>query len=216
MKNEVFKMGSMEFKGTTTIGLVCDRGVVLASEKRATMGHFIASKDAKKIYRIDDLIGMTTAGAVGDAQRLVKILQVEASLYKMRRQEPMTVKGLSALLANILNGSRYFPYMVQLVVGGMDKSGPTVYSLDALGGQIEERKAVATGSGSPIAYGVLEDRYREKLPLDEGVDLAIRALHTAMKRDSASGNGIDVIKITSDGFTEVNEEHIKKTVDALG
>lgn len=200
----------MQLKGTTTIGIVCDRGVVFASERRATMANFIASRDAKKIYQIDDLVGMTTAGAVGDAQRLVKWMQVEAKLYKMRRQEPMTVKGLSSLLSNILSSVRYFPFLVHLIVGGVDKNGPSIYSLDALGGQIEERKVVATGSGSPIAYGILEDRYTEKMPMEDGVDLAIRALHNVLKRDAASGDGIDVIKITVEGYIPIEDEEIRK------
>ncbi len=208
-------MDNMEYKGTTTIGLVCDTGVVLATEKRATMGHFIASKDAKKVYQIDDLIAMTTAGSVGDAQRLVKWMQVESRLYKMRREESMTVKGIVSLLANILSGNRYYPYFVQLLVGGVDKNGPGVYSLDAVGGIIEEKKAVATGSGSPMAYGVLEDRYVERMPIDEGVELAVRALHNAMKRDSASGDGIEVVKITADGYTLVDEAEIKNLRNAL-
>ncbi len=204
-------MDDMQYKGTTTVGLVCDKGVVMATEKRATMGNFIASKDATKIYQIDDLVAMTTAGSVGDAQRLVKWMQVEAKLYKMRREEPMTVKGIVTLLANILSGSRYYPYYVQLLVGGVDKNGPSIYSLDAIGGVIEEKKAVATGSGSPIAYGVLEDRYAENMPVDEGVELATRAIHNAMKRDSASGNGIRVVKITAEGYTEIDENETKKT-----
>ncbi len=208
-------MDNMEYKGTTTIGLVCDKGVVLATEKRATMGHFIASKDAKKVYQIDDLIAMTTAGSVGDAQRLVKWMQVESRLYKMRREEPMTVKGMVSLLANILSGNRYYPYFVQLLVGGFDKNGPSVYSLDAVGGIIDEKKAVSTGSGSPMAYGVLEDRYIEKMSIDEGVELAVRALHNAMKRDSASGDGIEVVKITEEGYITVNETEIKRLRDAL-
>ncbi len=208
-------MDNMEYKGTTTIGLVCDKGVVLASERRATMGHFIASKDAKKVYQIDDLVAMTTAGSVGDAQRLVKWMQVESKLYKMRREEPMTVKGLVSLLANILSGNRYYPYFVQLLVGGVDKNGPGVYSLDAVGGMIEEKKAVATGSGSPMAYGVLEDRYVDNMPLDEGVELAVRALHNAMKRDSASGDGVSVVKITAAGYVEIEDSEIKKLRDSF-
>ncbi len=208
-------MDNMEYKGTTTVGLVCNTGVVLATEKRATMGNFIASKDAKKVYQIDDLIAMTTAGSVGDAQRLAKWMQVESRLYKMRREESLTVKGIVSLLANILNGNRYFPYFVQLLVGGVDKNGPGVYSLDAVGGIIEEKKAVATGSGSPMAYGVLEDRYVEKMPIDEGVELAVRALHNAMKRDSASGDGIEVVKITSEGYTIIDDNEIKKLRNAL-
>ncbi len=208
-------MDNMEYKGTTTIGLVCDKGVVLSSERRATMGHFIASKDAKKVYKIDDLVAMTTAGSVGDAQRLVKWMQVEAKLYKMRREEPMTVKGIVSLLANILSGNRYFPYFVQLLVGGVDKNGPGIYSLDAVGGMIEEKKAVATGSGSPMAYGVLEDRYVENMPIEDGVELAVRALHNVMKRDSASGDGIDVVKITSEGYMQVEDSEIKKLRDTF-
>ena len=198
-----------QFKGTTTIGLVCDGGVVLASESRATMGNFIASQEAKKIYQIDELVGMTTAGSVGDSQRLVKWLQVEAKLYRMRRNESMTVRSITTLLANILSGSRYYPFMVQLLVGGMDKKNRFIYSLDPVGGVIEEKKAVATGSGSPFAYGVLEDRYVEGLSLDDGVDLAIRALHQAMKRDSASGNGVHIVKITPDEYIEVGKEYIE-------
>lgn len=208
-------MDNMEYKGTTTIGLVCDKGVVLATERRATMGNFIASKDAKKVYQIDDLIAMTTAGSVGDAQRLVKWMQVESKLYKMRRVESMTVKGIVSLLANILSGNRYYPYFVQLLVGGVDKNGPGIYSLDAVGGIIEEKKAVATGSGSPMAYGVLEDRYTEKMPIDEGIELAVRALHNAMKRDSASGDGINVVKITAEGYIEVEDAEIKKLRDTF-
>ena len=68
----------------------------------------------------------------------------------------MTVKAVTSMLANILSSRRYYPFMVQLVMGGVDRYGPRIYSLDALGGQIEERRIVSTGSGSPIAYGVLE------------------------------------------------------------
>ncbi|MBP2029439.1 proteasome beta subunit [Methanohalophilus levihalophilus] len=202
-------------KGTTTVGIVCTDGVVLATEKRATMGNFIASKTAKKIYQIDDLMGMTTAGSVGDAQQLVRLISVEAQLYKMRRQEPMTIKGITTLLSNILSGQRYYPFMVQLLIGGIDKNGPAVYSLDALGGNIEETQAVATGSGSPMAYGVLEDRYRDDMNVDEGVDLAIRALHNAMKRDSASGNNIDVVKITTEGYERISSEEVDKKREEL-
>jgi len=158
---------------------------------------------------------MTTAGSVGDAQRLVKWMQVEAKLYKMRREEPMTVKGVVSLLANILNSSRYFPFFVQLLVGGVDKNGPSIYSLDAIGGVIEEKKAVATGSGSPIAYGILEDRYVEKMPIDEGIKLAVRALHNVMKRDAASGDGIRVITITAEGYKELEENEIKKILETI-
>ncbi|MEL4304716.1 archaeal proteasome endopeptidase complex subunit beta [Methanococcoides sp. LMO-2] len=202
-------------KGTTTVGIVCSDGVVLATEQRATMGNFIASKTAKKIYQIDDLVGMTTAGSVGDAQQIVRVISVESKLFKMRRQESVTIKGIATLLSNLLSGQRYYPLMVQLLIGGFDKNGPAVYSLDALGGKIEETKAVATGSGSPMAYGVLEDRYKDDMNVEEGVDLAIRALHNAMKRDSASGEGIDVVVITKDKYERLDQEEVKKKRETL-
>ncbi len=193
-------------KGTTTVGLICRDGVVLASEKRATMGSFIASKAARKIYQVDDRMGLTTAGIVGDAQALVRLISVEARLYKTRRQEPMTVKAMTTLLSNVLNGQRMFPYLVQLLVGGIDREGPHIYSVDPFGGNTDEREIAATGSGSPIAYGVLEDKYSADISLEEGIALATQALRSAMKRDSASGEEIEIVTITKEMYKERGEE----------
>ncbi len=197
-------------KGTTTVGLICGGSVVLASEKRATMGSFIASKAAKKIYRVDDLMGMTTAGIVGDAQTLVRLISVEARLYKIRRQEPMSVKAMTTLLSNVLSGQRMFPFIVQLLVGGIDRNGAHIFSIDPFGGNTDEREIAATGSGSPIAYGVLEDRYSKDMLLEEGISLAIQALHSAMKRDSASGEDMEVVVIREDKYEEVGAGKIKE------
>ena len=193
-------------KGTTTVGLICKDSVVLASEKRATMGSFIASKAARKIYQVDDRMGLTTAGIVGDAQTLVRLVSVEARLYKTRRQEPMTVKAMTTLLSNVLNGQRMFPYLVQLLVGGIDRNGAHIYSVDPFGGNTDEREIAATGSGSPIAYGVLEDKYSTDMSQEEGVALATQALRSAMKRDSASGEEIEIVTITKDMYKETGEE----------
>ncbi|MBZ3935637.1 proteasome endopeptidase complex beta subunit [Methanimicrococcus blatticola] len=195
-------------KGTTTVGMICTDGIVLASERRATMGHFIASREAKKVYQISDTTGLTIAGTVGDAQQIVRAMTVESKLYEMRRKEPVTIKGLSTMLSNMLNSVR--GYGVQLLIGGVDKNGPSLYSIDALGGTIEETRAVSTGSGSPIAYGVLEDNYKEGMTVDEGAQLAIRALHNAMKRDSASGDAISVVKITDGKFIRMEDEDVNE------
>jgi proteasome beta subunit len=202
-------------KGTTTMGLTFEGGVVLATEKRATMGYMVASKKAKKVYKIADRIGMTTAGGVGDAQQLARIVTVEASLYQVRRGRRMTVAAVSTLLSNYLNSNRYFPYYVQLLVGGVDETGPSIFSVDALGGASREEELVATGSGSPMAYGVLEDRYRPKMPEKEAVDLAIRALTSAMRRDIASGEDINVVVITKDKYHEFTHA-VKKEPAAAG
>jgi len=196
------------YKGTTTVGLVCKDGVVFATERRATMGNFIASRRAKKIYKIADRVAMTTAGAVGDAQFLARLISVEVKLYEIRREAEPTVKAIATLTSNILNSYRWFPYFVQLLVGGMDRRGASIYSIDLLGGAIEELDVVATGSGSPTAYGVLEDRYTQGIEIDEGVELAVRAIYSAMRRDSASGDGIDVVKITQDGYFELKPEEV--------
>ncbi|GLI46081.1 archaeal proteasome endopeptidase complex subunit beta [Methanoculleus bourgensis] len=189
-------------KGTTTVGLIFKDGVVLATEMRATMGNLIASKRAKKIYKITPRIGMTTAGGVGDAQQLVRIIQVECSLYEMRRGRTMSVGAASTLLSNYLNQNRYYPYYVQLLMGGFDEGGPSVYSVDAMGGATREEEIVATGSGSPFAYGVLEDQYRPDMTEEEAKDLAIRAVRSAMRRDAGSGENIMVVVIMKDKYEE--------------
>lgn len=203
-------------KGTTTIGLVCDQGVVMATEMRATMGNLISHKSTKKLFKIDDQLGLTVAGLVGDAQTLARMLRAEADLYKTKRGINMSVKAGATLLSNIMNARRMMPYMVQLLIGGVDRDGGHIYSLDAAGGAIPD-DFVTTGSGSPFVYGVLEDHYEEGLSVDEGTDLAIRALHSAMSRDSASGDGIALTEITeSEGYQEVAPEDIQDRLEAMG
>ena len=202
-------------QGTTTVGLVFDGGVVLATERRATMGYFIASKRAKKVYQISERIGMTTAGGVGDAQQLARVMTVECNLYNVRRGRPISVAAASTLLSNVLNANRYFPYYVQLLVGGVDESGPSIYSVDAMGGATKEEEIVATGSGSPGAYGVLEDRFKKGLKEKDAVELAIRAIKAAMRRDAGSGEGIHVVIITKEKYLEIPDEEVQKKLSAI-
>lgn len=196
-------------KGTTTIGMVCNGGVVMATEMRATMGTLIAHKTTQKLFRIDDNLGLAVAGVVGDAQTLARYITAEVQLYKLKRGQPMTVKSAATLTSNILAGSRFYPYWVGLILGGVDKDGGHVYALDMVGGAIPD-EYVTTGSGSPYVYGVLEDHYEKGLSISDGVDLAIRSLHAAMKRDSASGDGMTVASITSEGISFLDEKEIHK------
>jgi proteasome beta subunit len=203
--------------GTTTIGLVNKEGVVLASERRATMGNIIAHKDVQKVYKIDENLGLTTAGLVGDAQLLARYIKAEVELYRLKRGVKISVKSASTLLSNILHrggGSMGF-YYVGLIMGGVDKTGGHVYSLDAAGGSIRD-DFVSVGSGSLFAYGVLEDNYEKGMTMDQNVDLAIRALNAAMKRDSASGDGMAIVCINKDGYRELSEEEIRKKATKLG
>jgi len=202
--------GKIEAKktGTTTVGLVCKDGVVLASDRRATMGYFIASKDIDKIYPVADTIAMTIAGSVGDAQTLVRWMKAELKIYELRHGTKASVEAAATLLANILSQNKYYPFFVQLLIGGIDKK-PRLFSVDMLGGVTEE-KLSATGSGSPIAYGVLEDRYEEDNTVDENVKIAAKAVATAIKRDAGSGENVDVVVLTKKGFERLPREIVKK------
>ena len=185
--------------GTTTVGIVAKDGVVLAADRRASMGHYIASKDVIKIAKIDEHIGMTIAGSVGDAQALIRFLQNHARDYKYDHGHPIPVKSLVTLLSNLLFYYRYYsPFFIQLLVGGIDKK-PQLYSVDMLGGVTEEKFA-ATGSGTTLAIAVLENEYKENLSVKEAAKIAEKAVLTAMKRDSGSGEGVSVAVITKKGF----------------
>jgi proteasome beta subunit len=200
--------------GTTTLGMVCKEGVVIATEQRATMGTLIAHKATKKLYKIDEHLALATAGLVGDLQVLARYLNAEANLYRLKRTVRMPVKSAATLMSNIMNQRKFAPYYVQLILGGYDNTGGYVYSLDAAGGAIPD-KYTAGGSGSPYVFGVLEDNYRDNMTADEGIDLAVRAITAAKNRDSASGGMISVAVITKEGFKEVPEEEIKKRMDKL-
>jgi proteasome beta subunit len=200
-------------EGTTTIGIVAGDSVVLATEQRASMGNLVASKTAKKIYQVTDDAAMTISGGVGDGQNLAKTLKVEANLYEMRRGKSMTMTGLASMAGNVMRS--YFFYVVPLL-GGVDDEGAHVFSLDPAGGVMEEDDFASTGSGSTMAYGVLEDSYHDEITLDEAKTLAVRSLESAMERDTASGNGIILAEITSEeGFRQLDDEEVEAISDEL-
>jgi len=199
-------------KGTTTIGVVCKDGVILSSDTRVTMGTFVAHKKGKKIHKIDEHIGMTIAGTVADAQWTVDVLKANAQIYRLTYKRPMPISSAARLISNVLFAARYAPLLTQVLVGGVDETGPHVYSIDPFGSLTEE-KCVATGSGSPIAYGVLEDKYKEGVTVEELLPIVVRAVDSAMKRDSASGDSFDVVVITKEGFKELSEDEKKKFLE---
>ncbi len=201
-------------KGTTTIGLACKEGVVLVTDKRATLGTLIAHKMVQKSFAIDKHIGATVAGAVADAQALMRWMQAEARLHRMRKGEEMSVEAAAALMANILFGQRYYPMIVQVIVGGYSKDGGRLFSIDPLGSSIED-KMVATGSGSPVAYGVLEDSYKEGLPIDKCVKIGVRAMRSSLQRDAMTGDGIDVVRITQEGWTQSTSKEVDEILKGL-
>ncbi len=196
-------------KGTPALGLVCTDGIVMATEMRATMGNLIGHKTTQKLFQISDNMALTVAGLVGDAQMLARWLTAEVKLYELKTGTTMSLRAASTLMANIMNGRRYMPFWVQLLLGGIDSEGGHVYSLDAAGGSIPD-KFQTTGSGSPFVYGVLEDRFIDDLSVEQGKVLGVRALTAAMKRDSASGDGISMCVIDSNGYHKVSPKDIAK------
>ncbi len=203
---EMFDQSAL--KGTTTIGVVCKDGIIVASDTRVTMGTFVAHKKGKKVYKIDDHLAMTISGSVADAQRTVDILKANAQLYRLNAKRPMPIGSAARLIANLFFSSRLAPMIAQVLVGGVDTTGPHVFSLDPFGSLTEE-KCVATGSGSPIAYGVLEDKYKEGMTIKDLLSMVVRAVDAAMKRDSASGDSYDVAVIDGKGYRELGNDEKK-------
>lgn len=202
-------------KGTTTVGVVCNDGVILATDTRATMGNFIASKHAKKVYQITNRLAMTIAGGVAVAQRVVEILKVNASLYELEKNRPMPVQSAARLVQTLLFSNREVgaPLPMQAIVGGHDETGPHVYNLDPYGSLTEE-VMISTGSGSPYAYGVLEAQFKENSKVKEMLRVVVKAVDSAMKRDVASGDSFDVAVINGEGFRELPIEEKKQILNS--
>jgi proteasome beta subunit len=181
---------------TTIIGIKTTEGVVLASDKRASKGFFIGSKIVQKISKIDDTLAIAIAGQLSDAEHLIKVTAAERKLIELRRGFPLSVKESSRLIANLAYSGlkNYQPYYVELLVAGVDASGSHVNVAD-MSGAITNEDYAASGSGAPIAYGVLESLYHFDITNDEAKEIAKKAVAAAMERDPGSGNGIDVLVI---------------------
>ena len=197
--------------GTSTLGITFRNGVVIGADHRATMGNFIANKNVQKLFLVSDRIALTTAGLVGHAQRLARMLRAEIALYELKREVPMTVKAAATMMSNVLSNR---PHWVQLLIGGCDDDGGHVYSIDSAGGSIPDVYS-ATGSGSPFMYGVLEDGFQEDMTRDEALKLAGRALRASSKRDSASGDGMDLCVISSKGSEMLDRAQIDALLKSL-
>ncbi len=193
-------------KGTTTLGIVCKDGIVLAADRRSSMGYLIADQ-SEKVLQIADFMAVTTAGLVSDIQLITKLIRAELELKLLRTGKEVSVKEAANLLANILyvNIRRFsaVPGIVAFLLGGKDKDGFKLYELGPDGSILEATRFSSTGSGSPLALGVLESSYKKDLSVDEGIKLAVKAINTAMKRDMPTGDGLDVVTITSKGIKKV-------------
>lgn len=197
--------------GTTTVGLKTADGVVLATDMRASLGRMVSSKDVQKVEQIHPSGALTIAGSVSAAQNLIQTLKAESNLYETRRDKEMSMRALSTLTGNLLRSGAFF--VVQPILGGVDEEGTHVYSIDPAGGMTEEDYTV-TGSGSQYALGVLEQEYDEELTVEDAKSVAARAIKSAVERDLASGNGINVAVVTDDGVEITRHKDIEELFEA--
>jgi proteasome beta subunit len=197
--------------GTTTVGLICKDCVVLAADKRATAGNFIASKNVNKVIPINNRMALTMSGVVSDLQLLIKLLKAELKLKSIRVDREPSVKEAANLMTNIVyNNVRKFsaiPGITHFLLGGFDNS-TQLYDLYADGSITDIDDFVSSGSGSVIAYGVLEANYKKELSEAEGIDLAVKSVNAALQRDSASGEGIDVYVINKAGIRKAASKKV--------
>ena len=181
---------------TTIVGIKTKEGVVLGSDRRASKGFFIGSKITQKIAKVDETLAIAIAGQLSDAEYLIRVAKAERKLLELRRGFPLTVKESSRLIANLAYSGlkSYQPYFVELLVAGVDDNGGHIYAVD-MSGAITTEDFASSGSGSPIAYGVLESVYHKNITNEEAKEIATKAVAAAMERDPGSGNGIDVLVI---------------------
>lgn len=194
----------------TVVGVRCKDGIVLASDTRGAVYYLVLSKRVQKVFKLEERIGAAVSGSSGDIQSLVGLLRAEANLYRLSHGRPISTKSLAQMTSNLLHGRRVFPYIVAGVISGLDDDGPRLYFLDPVGGKLEEEKFASAGTGSTVAYGVLEQQYRDGMGLDDGAKLAAQSIRTAIERDAATGDKTVVALIDAKGYRELSEEEVEK------
>ena len=212
----VFLSNNVEEKilhGTTTVGIKAKDGVILCADMRASAGYFIANNNTMKIQKIDEHAGMTMAGGVADAQNITDILRYHANLHRIQKQEPIPIKSLTRLTSLIFHQNRGYPFIADILVGGYDKTGPDLYNIDMFG-SVEKKTFVTTGSGSPVAYGLMEEEFHENLSVEDAKILALRAVKAAITRNIGTGDGINLAILDKDGFHLLTKEQ-KKVIITL-
>ena len=197
--------------GTTTVGIKATDGGVLCADMRASAGYFIANNNTMKIQQIDDHAGMAMAGGVADAQNSTDILRYHANLHRVEKNEPIAIKSLTRLASLIFHQNRGYPFMADILVGGYDKQGPALYNIDMFG-SVEDKTYVTTGSGSPVAYGLLEEEYRKDLNVEDAKLIALRAVKAAITRNIGTGDGINVSIIDKNGYRLLTKEQKKAII----
>ncbi len=202
---------------TTIVAAVCDGGVVLAGDRRATLGNMIAKRDVEKVFRSDDFSGMGYAGTGSLGIEFVRLFQVELEHYEKMEGRSLSLEGKANRLASMVRGNLGAAMqglvVVPLFVGYDEDAGiGRIFSYDVAGGPYEEQRFYSIGSGSLFARGALKKLYADGMSADDVVLACVQALYDAADDDSATG-GPDLTRriypviatITADGFTKLPE-----------
>lgn len=202
--------------GTTTIGVKFKDGVLLAADKRATAGNLIAQKDIEKIHNITDNIAVTMAGTASDGQLLIKLAKAELRLKIIRTGQSLYVKEAAAFVSRMVYNNLRKPSMMpgisHFVMGGVDDSGFYLFDIFPDGTISDCKDYISSGSGSVMAYGVLETMFKKDMSLEEAKALVVKCVNAAIQRDSASGNGIDIFLIDKNGARRIVTQEIDTTL----
>jgi proteasome beta subunit len=213
--------------GTTVLGLKFEGGVVVAGDRRATEGLYIADDRMEKVFAADEFSAVAISGAAGQAVEVVKLFTVELEHYEKVTGERLSLEGKANRLAQMIREN--FPLALQgLVVvplfGGYDErhGDGRLFRYDATGGRWEEEEFDTTGSGGRAAKGTLKKLWRAGLPRDEALRIAVQALVDAAEEDIGTGGpslakGIypTVLVITSGGVEEIPDEELKPIVESV-
>lgn len=188
--------------GATAVGITYQDGIVLAAEKRISYGNFVVNKNTKKIFTLTDQVASACAGMVADMQVLTRQVGALAKIRKLETRRDMATNSVAKLMSVIMFERRYFPLLTQVIVGGVQTT-PEIYTLDPLGSLLPDNYA-AVGTGAEMALGIMDAEYKKNMSEDTSKKLAIKAVKSSIQRDSASGDGIDVLTITKKGIEEVS------------
>lgn len=180
--------------GATAVGISFDNGVVLASEKRVSYGNFVVNKNTKKTFPVTDQVGAACAGMIADMQILVRQVGALAKIRKLETRRNVPPNSIAKMMSVIMFERRFFPLLTQVIVGGIDNK-PQIYTLDPLGSVLPDDYA-AVGSGAEMALGVMDGEYRANMTEQGAKELAVKAIKSSIQRDSASGDGIDILSVT--------------------
>ncbi|TLX68263.1 MAG: proteasome subunit beta [Thaumarchaeota archaeon] len=186
--------------GATTVGLTYESGITLAAEKRISYGNFVVNKNTKKIFQITDQVAAGCAGMVADMQVLTRQVSALAKIRKLETRREMATNSIAKLMSVIMFERRFFPLLTQVIVGGVQNE-PQIYTLDPLGSLLPDNYAVV-GTGAELALGLIDAEYNKNMSQDVSKKLALKAIKSSIQRDSASGDGIDILTISKKGIEE--------------